>query len=77
MRGFGQTCEAVSPVSGPVDLGCQHMGSDPDRCASCLSQQDQMNALVRLDNPYMWTHRIVPGIVAGLVVGVLVGRAMA
>lgn len=61
-------------VKGPVDLGCQNLlGADP-RCTRCLNDQNQMNALVRLDNPYMWTHRILPGVAVGLAAGFLLGR---
>jgi hypothetical protein len=82
MIGFGQIadpCRQLGPtgVRGPIDLRCgdKYNNIDP-RCTPCLNEQNNMNALVRIDNPYMWTHRIVPGLIVGALVGVLIGRRM-
>jgi hypothetical protein len=63
---------------GPVDLGCaaKHPDGSTEECSQCLNLQNILNSQVALDNPYMWTHRIVPGIVAGLVAGFFIGKAM-
>jgi len=83
LRGFGQItdpCGVLTPgmtVRGPVNLQCGQQYNQLDEgCPKCLNEQNQMNALVRLDNPYMWTHRIVPGLIVGAALGVLIGRRM-
>lgn len=79
MQGLGQVSCFVPPFmkGGPVDLSCgTTFHATLDDCSLCINTQNNLNAQVALDNPYMWTHRIVPGLVVGAVVGVLIGRTM-
>ena len=76
MSGYGQEEPPGSyllepQVEGPFDYSCNEEirphNMDPE---TCVHLQDEVNQRVRLDEPYMWTHRILPGAAVGLVVGI-------
>jgi hypothetical protein len=77
---FGQenttACRAATQQkSGPYDQkSCEQYQFDSAECTPCLNTMNQLNAAVALDNGYMWTHRIVPGLIVGLAVGYFLGK---